>query len=57
MASAMDGMDLAEIKIGDNVLLQGCGAIGSIILNMLPAQGRRKRHRFPTPSQKSVRRL
>lgn len=39
MASAMDGMDLADIKIGDNVLLQGCGAIGSIILNMLLLKG------------------
>ncbi len=39
MASAMDGMDLAQIKIGDNVLLQGCGAIGSIILNMLLLKG------------------
>ena len=32
-------MDLADIKIGDNVLLQGCGAIGSIILNMLLLKG------------------
>lgn len=39
MASAMDGMDLAEIKIGDTVLLQGCGSIGSIILNMLLLKG------------------
>ena len=39
MASAMDGMDLSQIKIGDNVLLQGCGAIGSIILNMLLLKG------------------
>ena len=29
----------ADIKIGDNVLLQGCGAIGSIILNMLLLKG------------------
>ena len=39
MASAMDGMDLADIKIGDNVLLSGCGSIGSIILNMLLLKG------------------
>ena len=39
MASAMDGMDLAQVKIGDNVLLQGCGAIGSINLNMLLLKG------------------
>lgn len=39
MASAMDGMDLADIKIGDSVLLQGCGAIGSINLNMLLLKG------------------
>jgi len=39
MASAMDGMDLAEIKIGDTVLLSGCGGIGSIILNMLLLKG------------------
>lgn len=39
MSSAMHGMDLADIKIGDTVLLQGCGAIGSIILNMLLLRG------------------
>lgn len=39
MVSAMDGIDLSEIKIGDSVLLQGCGAIGSIILNMLLLRG------------------
>lgn len=57
MASAMDGMDLADIKIGDNVLLQGCGAIGSIILNMLLLKGGANVTGFPIPSQKSVRRL
>lgn len=39
MASAMDGMDLADIKIGDTVLLSGCGSIGSIILDMLLLRG------------------
>ena len=39
MSSAMHGIDLADIKIGDTVLLQGCGAIGSIILNMLLLRG------------------
>lgn len=39
MSSAMHGIDLADIKIGDTVLLQGCGAIGSIILNMLLLKG------------------
>lgn len=39
MASPMDGMDLADIHIGDSVLLQGCGAIGSINLNMLLLRG------------------
>lgn len=39
MASAMDGMDLADIKIGNTVLLSGCGSIGSIILNMLLLRG------------------
>ncbi len=39
MASAMDGIDLAQIDIADSVLLQGCGAIGSIILNMLLLRG------------------
>ena len=39
MASAMDGMDLCNIKIGQSVLLQGCGAIGSINLNMLLLKG------------------
>lgn len=39
MASAMDGIDLAEIDIGDTVLLSGCGGIGSILLNMLLLRG------------------
>lgn len=39
MASAVQGIDLAQINIGDSVLLSGCGAIGSILLNMLLLQG------------------
>ncbi len=39
LATAMEGIDLADIKIGNSVLLQGCGAIGSIILNMLVLRG------------------
>lgn len=38
-ASAMRGIDLADIKIGDNVAISGTGGIGSIILNMLMLRG------------------
>ena len=37
--TALTLRDSGDIKIGDNVLLQGCGAIGSIILNMLLLKG------------------
>jgi (R,R)-butanediol dehydrogenase/meso-butanediol dehydrogenase/diacetyl reductase len=39
MVSAMDGIDLAQIKIGNTVAISGVGGIGSIILNMLLLQG------------------
>jgi (R,R)-butanediol dehydrogenase/meso-butanediol dehydrogenase/diacetyl reductase len=39
MASAMDGIDLAQIKIGSTVAISGVGGIGSIILNMLLLRG------------------
>lgn len=38
-ASAMRGIDLADIKIGSTVAISGTGGIGSIILNMLLLQG------------------
>lgn len=38
-ASAMRGIDLAEIKLGDNVLISGVGGIGAILLDMLLMRG------------------
>lgn len=38
-ASAMRGIDLADIKIGANVAISGAGGIGSILLNMLLLRG------------------
>ncbi len=38
-ASAMRGIDLADIKIGDNVAISGTGGIGSILLNMILLKG------------------
>lgn len=38
-ASAMRGIDLAQIKLGDNVLISGVGGIGAILLDMLLMRG------------------
>lgn len=38
-ASAMRGMDIADIKLGDTVLISGVGGIGAILLDMLLKQG------------------
>lgn len=38
-ASAMRGIDIADIKIGDTVLISGVGGIGAILLNMLLDRG------------------
>lgn len=38
-ASAMRGIDLSDIKIGDNVAISGVGGIGSILLNMILLKG------------------
>lgn len=38
-ASAMQGIDLADIKIGDNVAISGVGGIGAILLNMILLKG------------------
>ncbi len=37
--SAMDGIDLADIKIGDSVAISGVGSIGSILLNLILLRG------------------
>ena len=38
-ASAMEGIDLADIKLGQTVAISGIGGIGSIILNMILLRG------------------
>lgn len=38
-ASAMRGIDIADIKIGDSVCISGVGGIGAILLDMLTKQG------------------
>jgi len=38
-ASAMRGIDLADIRLGNTVAISGTGGIGSIILNMLLLRG------------------
>ena len=37
--SAMRGIDLSELRLGDTVAISGVGGIGSIILNMLALRG------------------
>jgi threonine dehydrogenase-like Zn-dependent dehydrogenase len=38
-ASAMRGIDIADIQIGDSVLISGVGGIGAILLDMLTKRG------------------
>lgn len=38
-ASAMRGIDIADIKVGDSVLISGVGGIGAILLDMLTKRG------------------
>ena len=38
-ASAMRGIDLSDLRLGDTVAISGVGGIGSIILNMLYMRG------------------
>ncbi len=38
-ASAMDGIDLADIKIGQTVAISGVGGIGAILLDMILLRG------------------
>ncbi len=39
MSCAMRGIDLAKIKVGQNVAISGVGGIGSILLNMILLRG------------------
>lgn len=41
-ASAMQGIDIADIQIGDSVLISGVGGIGAILLDMLTKRGATK---------------